>query len=539
MNFLTEIIDAHVAEGRYPTIVTRFPPEPNGYLHIGHAKSICLNFGLAAQYGGRCNLRMDDTNPTKEDNKYVESIQADVAWLGFEWGDMRYASDYFAHMYFCAQLLITQGKAYVDSCSREEIRTMRGTISEPGIPSPYRDRPEDESLVLFAEMRQGKHPEGSHVLRAKIDLSSPNMLMRDPILYRILHTPHHRTGHKWYVYPTYDFAHCLSDQHEDISHSICTLEFENNRELYDWVLTALEQDEPRPHQYEYARLVLEHTVLSKRKLQQLVAEGHVSGWDDPCMPTLAGLRRRGVTPSALRAFINMIGVAKTNSMVDVAKLDYCLREDLNTKAPRMMAVFKPLRLHITNVTEQRWLTVPDWPENSGHDDTPSTHKVLFGPHLLIEQTDFAIDPPKGWHRLAPGKEVRLRHAGIIRCDSYETDEHGTPTIVYCTLVDAPKAKGTIHWVCCYRREVIRVRLINPLFTVPNPDQHEDWLSTLNPERTEELNVLAEAHAANVPLGAHVQFERHGYFYRDPVDGTFNRVVKLRDSFTKHLSFTAP
>jgi glutaminyl-tRNA synthetase len=551
-HFIRTLIDTHLAEGRYGHVVTRFPPEPNGYLHIGHAKSICLNFGLAEQYGGVCHLRMDDTNPSKEETEYVEAIKRDVAWLGFSWQDkMFYASDYFGRFYAFAEDLIRRGLAYVDASTREEVRQMRGTLSEPGTPSPWRDRPAADSLDLLARMRAGEFAEGSLILRAKIDMAHPNMLMRDPPLYRIMRAHHHRTGDAWNIYPMYDYAHCISDALEGITHSICTLEFENNRELYDWVLDALGWPEPRPHQYEFARLNLDYTVVSKRKLLTLVKDGHVDGWDDPRMPTIAGLRRRGVTPEAIRAFAELIGVAKTNSAVDIGKLEFCIREDLSPRSPRVMAVLDPLEVILTNVAdgEVEPLSAPYWPE-----DIPKegARRVPLTRHILIERGDFAEVPPKGWHRLSPGAEVRLRHAYIIRCDAVIRDDAGAVIRLHCSVDRATrsggggegqrKVKGTLHWVSRDEAVAAEVRLYDHLFTVAQPEREDgDFLQHLNPTSKRVVTAFVEPALRGLAGGAHLQFERHGYFFSDPQDHdpdgrlVFNKVVGLRDTFSAKVA----
>jgi glutaminyl-tRNA synthetase len=546
-NFIKAIIDEDLATGKHQQVVTRFPPEPNGYLHIGHAKSICLNFGLAKDYGGTCHLRFDDTNPTKEEQEYVDSIQHDIRWLGFEWGDkLFFASDYFDLLHAMAVHLIEDGKAYVDSLSVEEIREHRGSLTEPGRPSPYRDRSVADNLDLFARMRAGEFANGAHVLRAKIDMSAANMLMRDPPLYRILHATHHRTGDAWCIYPLYDFTHCLSDAQEGITHSICTLEFENNRELYDWVLDNTPA--PRhPQQIEFARLSLAHTIMSKRNLLQLVTDGHVSGWDDPRMPTLAGMRRRGITPEAIRAFADMIGVAKANSMVDMAKLEFCVRDDLNAKSPRAMAVLRPLKVVVTNYPEGQveWLDAAYWPH-----DIPKegSRKVPFTRELYIERDDFLAAPPKGWHRLAPGREVRLRYAYYLTCEAAVTDPAtGEVVELRCTYdpasrgggsPDGRKVRGTLHWVSAPHSVACEVRLIDRLFTAERPGADRPFLEDLNPD---SLEVLSEARLepslAAAEAGSWWQFERQGYFFADPLDSApgapkFNRVVELRDSWAK-------
>ncbi|MFT7583403.1 MAG: glutaminyl-tRNA synthetase, partial [Myxococcota bacterium] len=531
-----------------------FPPEPNGYLHIGHAKAICLDFGIASEFGGRTHLRFDDTNPAKEDTEYVDAIQADIRWLGFDWGEhLFYASDYYDRLYAIAQKLIRDDLAYVDSQSKELIRETRGSLSDAGTNSPFRDRPADESLDLLARMKAGEFAEGAHVLRAKIDMSNPNMLMRDPLLYRILHHAHDRTGDAWHIYPMYDFAHCLSDAIEGITHSICTLEFENNRELYDWVLAAAGFEEPRPHQYEMARLKLEYTVMSKRKLLQLVNEDYVDGWDDPRMPTLAGMRRRGVTPEAIRDFCDLIGVAKTNSFVDYAKFEYCLRNDLNTRAPRVMAVLDPLEVVLSNWPgdDTEWLDASLWPH-----DVPKegTRKVPFSGTLLIERSDFQETPSKKYKRLSPGAEVRLRYGYIIRCDDVIKDAHGTVTQLKCSYLPATrsgqddasrKVKGTIHWLSKAHAVKAEVRLYDRLFAVPQPGASgTDFLEQLNSSSKVVVDAFVEPSITEDAPGSHYQFERTGYFFSDPTDhaaGTpvYNRVVGLRDSWGKKRTVETP
>ena len=546
-NFIRDIIDADLAAGRHTSVVTRFPPEPNGYLHIGHAKSICLNFGLARDYRGRCHLRFDDTNPVTEDTEYVESIAADVRWLGFDWGEhLYYASDYFERMYGFAVELIRAGLAYVDDQDQEAMRANRGTVTVPGTPSPWRDRTVDENLDLFARMRAGEFPEGSRVLRARIDMSSPNMLMRDPLLYRIRHAHHHRTGDAWCIYPMYDFAHCIEDAIEGVTHSICTLEFENNRELYDWILEHISAP-ARPRQYEFARLNLDYTVMSKRKLLLLVQDGHVEGWDDPRMPTIAGLRRRGVTPEAIRQFADMIGVARSNSVVDLGKLEFCVRDDLNHRAPRALAVLRPLRVTLTNLADDERIELDAslWPHDVPHE---GSRPLSLGRSLLIEQDDFALDPPRGFKRLAPGRTVRLRHGVCITCDDVVTDDTGAVTELRCTAhretlnADAPdgmRVHAVIHWVCATTGVPARVRLYDRLFSVPNPeaDDERPFTAFLNPASLVEVDAVVEPWLATQPAGGRYQFERLGYFYADPTtsaDGApvFNRIVTLRDSWTR-------
>jgi len=555
-DFIRQIIDRHEDEGRYDEIVTRFPPEPNGFLHIGHAKSICLNFGLAREYGGRCHLRFDDTNPLTEDEAYVRAIQRDVAWLGFDWGEHLYfASDYFERMFEVAEALIRNGKAYVDSSSEEEIREARGTVTEAGRPTAFRDRSVGENLDLFRRMRAGDFPDGAHVLRAKIDLASPNMIMRDPVLYRIRHAPHPRQGDDWCIYPLYDFAHCLEDAFEGISHSLCTLEFDNNREIYDWILDEAGFQEPRTHQYEFARLNVDYTVLSKRKLIRLVDEGHVDGWDDPRLPTIAGLRRRGVPAAAVRLFCDMVGVAKANSTIDVGKLEYAIRDTLNPVSPRYMAVMRPLKVTLTNWPEGHGETIqaPLFPDR---DDGP-TRPLNLGRELWIEADDFIEVPPKGWKRLSPGAEVRLRHGYVIRCDEAIRDPAtGEVVELRCThdvetLGAHPDRKigGTIHWVGSGDAKEAEFRLYDRLFSVPNPDdvpEGGDFVDHLNPDSLETVQGYVESGVLNAgsrgdpePWDVRVQFERLGYFARDldyaPAAPVFNRIVTLRDSWGKRAA----
>lgn len=550
VDFIRAVVNEHMRTGKYDgQVITRFPPEPNGYPHIGHAKSICLNFGLAQDYGGRCHLRMDDTNPTTEDEEYVRALQDAVHWLGFDWGKhMYYASDYFGQLYAFAEQLIIDGKAYVDSLNEEQIREYRGTVTEAGRPSPYRSRSVAENLDLLRRMRAGEFADGAHVLRAKGDMASPNMKLRDPLLYRIRHAHHYRTGDEWCIYPMYDFAHPLSDAIEGVTHSICTLEFENNRDIYNWLADNL-LEEPRPHQYEFARLNLDYTVMSKRKLLQLVQEQHVSGWDDPRLPTIAGLRRRGVTPEAIRTFCDKIGVSKANSRVDMALLEHCIRDDLNTKAPRVMAVLRPLKVVITNYPEGQTeeLDASFWPR-----DVPKegSRPVPFTRELYIEQDDFMENPPKGFYRLVPGGEVRLRYAYIIKCDEVIKDAAGNVTELRCTYdpesrggaaVDGRKVKGTIHWVSAVHAVPIEVRLYDRLFTTPNPEEVEEgkrFQDYINPDSLEVLRTsLVEPSVANAAPGDRFQFERQGYFVADMVDSqsgalVFNLVVDLRDSWAK-------
>ncbi len=550
-NFIQDIIEEDLKTGKYKGRVhTRFPPEPNGYLHIGHAKSICLNFGTAARYGGLCNLRFDDTNPTKEDVEYVESIKEDVRWLGFDWEDrLFYASDYFERLYLFAEHLIKAGKAYVCDLSPEEIREYRGTLTEPGKDSPYRNRPVEENLDLFRRMRAGEFPDGSRVLRAKIDMASPNLNMRDPVLYRIIRAAHHRTGDRWCIYPMYDYAHPLSDAIEKITHSICTCEFEDHRPLYDWVLEACGIESP-PQQIEFARLNLTYTVMSKRKLRQLVEGGYVSGWDDPRMPTISGLRRRGCTPEAIRDFCDRIGVAKANSVVDIAMLEHCMREDLNLKAPRVMAVLRPLRVVIDNYPEGRveYLEAGYNPENPGL----GSRQVPFSRVIYIERDDFMENPPKKFFRLSPGSEVRLKHAYIIRCHRVVKDQNtGEVTELHCTYdpatrsgtpeADARKVKGTLHWVSEGHAVKAEVRLYDHLFLRENPDEDgdgDDFKAHINPGSLVRLaDCLVEPGLAGSAPGSRYQFLRHGYFMADPVDSkegspVFNRIVSLKDTWAK-------
>ena len=552
-DFIRERVQADRAAGKNAgRVLTRFPPEPNGYLHIGHAKSICLNFGLAREFEGRCNLRFDDTNPSTEDEEYVRSIQDDVRWLGFEPDALFFASDYFEKLYEWAVRLIDKGLAYVCDLSGEELREHRGTLTSPGRNSPWRARPAAENRALFARMRAGEFPDGARTLRAKIDMASPNMNLRDPVLYRIVHESHHRTGSHWCIYPTYDWAHGQSDAIEGITHSICTLEFENHRPLYDWFLTSLALD-PRPQQIEFARLNLTYTVLSKRKLLRLVKEGHVSGWDDPRMPTLSGLRRRGYTPEALRLFCERIGVAKFNSTVDVVQLENALRDDLNKRAPRFMAVLNPLKVVVENwpAGEVEWLEAVNNPE----DPAAGTRKVPFGRELWIEREDFRDEAPKNYWRLKPGQEVRLRYAYYVTCTGFERDPaSGEPTLVRVRYdpatrggdsPDKRKVKGTLHWVSAAQALEAEVRLCEPLFRVAHPEAEQagspeggDFLAQLNPD---SLRLLAgcklEPGLAAARPEQRFQFERHGYFCLDARDSRpgrplFQRAVALRDSWAK-------
>lgn len=547
-DFIRRTIHEHNRTGRFQGRVhTRFPPEPNGYLHIGHAKSICLNFGIAAEFGGLCNLRFDDTNPTKEETEYVGSIQEDVRWLGFDWGDRKYyASDYFETLFDYAVALIRKGKAYIDSQSAEAIRQSRGTLTEPGTESPYRGRPVEENLDLFRRMRAGEFPDGSHVLRAKIDMASPNINLRDPVVYRILHAHHHRTGDKWCIYPMYDFAHCLSDSIEGITHSICTLEFEDHRPLYDWFLDQLEVYHPQ--QIEFARLNLSFTVMSKRKLLKLVQEGVVDGWSDPRMPTISGLRRRGYTPESIRAFCERIGVAKRDSTVDIALLEHCLREDLNLRASRVMGVLNPLRVVIENYPDDRVEELEA--VNNPEDPSAGIRLVPFSRELYIERDDFREDPPRKYFRLAPGREVRLRYGYFITCTHCVKDERGEVRELRCTYdpetrggaaPDGRKVKGTIHWVSARHAIPAEVRLYEHLFTVPDPDEAKGgggFMEHLNPQSLSVLSeCLVEPTLAQTTEDRHYQFERQGYFCLDARDSrpgrlVFNRTATLRDSWAK-------
>jgi glutaminyl-tRNA synthetase len=546
LDFIRTIVAEDVKAGKHGgRVATRFPPEPNGYLHIGHAKSICLNFGVAAEFGGTCNLRFDDTNPTKEDVEYVDSIQEDVRWLGFTWnGEPLYASDYFERLYEYAQHLIREGFAYVDSLTAEEIRAHRGTLTEPGTSSPYRDRPAAESLDLFARMRAGEFPDGALVLRAKIDMASPNINLRDPVLYRIRRAHHHRTGDAWCIYPMYDFAHPPSDALEHITHSLCTLEFEDHRPLYDWLIENLPVPS-QPRQIEFARLNLTYTIMSKRRLLELVEERHVSGWDDPRMPTIVGMRRRGYTPQAIRAFCDRIGVAKRENMVDVALLEHAVREDLNRRAPRVMGVLDPLRVVIENYpeNESEAFEVANNPE----DDAAGTRRVPFSRVLYIERDDFREEPPKKFFRLSPGREVRLRGAYFITCTSVVKDPASGEIIeLGCTYDpatrggDAPdgrKVKSTLHWVSAAHALGVEVRLYDRLFTSENPGAIDDYRSQLNPKSLEVLTrCWIEPSVAGAPAGTRYQFERLGYFCVDP-DSTpgrlvFNRTVTLKDTWAR-------
>ena len=544
LNFLEEIIEESIANG-LSHVQTRFPPEPNGYLHIGHAKSICINFGLAKKYGGKCNLRFDDTNPVKEDTEYVDSIKRDIKWLGFDWAIERYASDYFDQLYDWAVVLIKKGLAYVDDQTQEEIRQNRGTVSEPGKPSPYRDRSVEENLDLFERMRAGEFADGEKVLRAKIDMAHPNMLFRDPIMYRILHTEHHRTGNKWCIYPMYDYAHGQSDSIEKISHSICTLEFDVHRPLYDWFIEALEIYPS--HQYEFARLNLTYTMMSKRNLLKLVQEGAVMGWDDPRMPTICALRRKGYTPASVRAFAEMVGVAKRDNVIDLGKMEYCVREDLNKVAERRMAVLNPLKVVITNWEEGKveMRKAVNNPEN----EEAGMREVPFSKVLYIERDDFMENPPKKYFRLSPGNEVRLRYSYLIKCDEVIKDEEGNVIELRCSYdpmsgegssSDGRRVKGVIHWVSAEHAVEAEVRLYNPLFKTEDPydtsEGQTSWQDNLNPESLVVTKGYLEPALKDAPIGTTYQFERVGYFCPD-TDSTadhlvFNRTVTLKDSWAK-------
>ncbi len=543
-NFIEEIVEQDLENGKYGGRVhTRFPPEPNGYLHIGHAKSICLNFGIAEKYEGMCNLRFDDTNPLKEGEEFVKAIQEDVRWLGFDWDDrLYYASDYFEQMYEYAVQLIKKGKAYVCDLSPDEIREYRGTLTEPGKESPYRNRTVDENLDLFERMRNGEFEEGSKTLRAKIDMAHPNLNMRDPVMYRIIKKPHYRQGSKWCIYPTYDWAHCLEDSIELITHSLCTLEFADHRILYEWFLDQL--GIYKPQQIEFGRLNLKYTVLSKRKLNILVQRGVVNGWDDPRMPTIAGLRRRGYTPRAIRDFVERTGVSRTDSVVEYSLLEHCIREDLNKRANRVMAVLNPVKLIIVNYPEDlvEWLDA----ENNPEDEEAGTRKIPFCKEIYIEREDFMEEPPKKYFRLAPGREVRLKHAYYITCESVVKDEHGNIKEIHCTYdpkskggwtEDGRKVKGTLHWVSARHCLNAEVRLYEQLFIKENPDEDEDFLENLNPNSLVVLkNCKVEPSLKNARVGDRFQFLRKGYFCVDKDTAedylVFNRIVTLKDTWAK-------
>ncbi len=547
LDFIRQIIKADLESGKYSQVITRFPPEPNGFLHIGHAKSICLNFGIAQEYNSVCHLRFDDTNPCKEEVEYVEAIKEDVHWLGFDWGEhLYYASDYFDRLYEYAVELIKMGKAYVCHLSSEEIRTYRGTLTEPGRESPYRNRSVEENLDLFTRMKNGEFDEGECVLRAKIDMASPNILMRDPVLYRIMKASHHRTGDKWCIYPMYDFTHCLSDMLEGITHSLCTLEFENNRALYDWVLDTLETP-CHPQQIEFARLNINYTVMSKRKLLQLVEEGHVQGWDDPRMLTLSGLRRRGYTPASIRHFCDRIGIGKRESWIDMGVLENAVRDDLNVHAPRRMGVLRPLKVVITNYPEDREEELEA--VNHPKDPAMGTRKVPFCREIYIEESDFMEDAPRKFFRLSVGREVRLRYAYFITCQEVIRDEQGKIVELRCTYdpetrggsaPDGRKVKGTIHWVSARHGIRAEVRLYDRLFTVEHPDmdKEKDFKEFINPDSLEVLpDAILEPSLADAMTGDRFQFERQGYFCPDSRDSrpgslVFNRIVTLRDTWAR-------
>ena len=540
-NFITQIIDEDLASGKHKSVHTRFPPEPNGYLHIGHAKSICLNFGLAKEYNGLCNLRFDDTNPVKEDVEYVDSIKADVEWLGFKWeGEPRYASDYFDALYGYAIELIEKGLAYVDELSPDEMREYRGTLTEPGKNSPYRDRSVEENLALFERMKNGEFAEGTLSLRAKIDMASPFMVMRDPVIYRIKFASHHQTGDKWCIYPMYDFTHCISDAIERITHSLCTLEFQDNRRLYDWVLENISIERPLPHQYEFSRLNLEGTLTSKRKLLKLVNEGIVDGWNDPRMPTISGLRRRGYTPASLREFCRRIGVTKQDNVVEYSALESCIRDDLNQNASRAMAVIDPVRVVIENFEGEEMLTAPNHPNRPELGE----RQLSFTKELYIDRADFREEANKQYKRLVLGKEVRLRNAYVIKAERVEKDANGEITTIFCTYdpetlgknpADGRKVKGVIHWVSAVHNHPAEFRLYERLFTVPNPGAEEDIESVLNPTSLVVKHGFVEQSLGNAEAEKGYQFEREGYFCADNKDSraehlVFNLTVSLKEGF---------
>ncbi|HGJ5868277.1 glutamine--tRNA ligase [Arsenophonus nasoniae] len=545
-NFIRQIIDEDLATGKHTHVHTRFPPEPNGYLHIGHAKSICLNFGIAKDYQGQCNLRFDDTNPVKEDVEYVNSIQEDVKWLGFNWsGNVKYSSDYFDDLYQYAIELIKKGLAYVDELSPDAIREYRGTLKQPGKNSPYRDRSIEQNLQLFDKMREGGFEEGKACLRAKIDMSSPFIVMRDPVLYRIKYAEHHQSGNKWCIYPMYDFTHCISDALEGITHSLCTLEFQDNRRLYDWVLDNITID-CHPRQYEFSRLNLAYTVMSKRKLNQLVTENRVASWDDPRMPTISGLRRRGYTAASIREFCRRIGVTKQDNMVEMAALESCIRDDLNENAPRAMAVLDPIKLVIENMpADEQMLTMYNHPNKP----EMGTRQVPFSRELYIDRADFREEANRQYKRLVLGKEVRLRNAYIIQANRVDKDVAGNITTIYCTYdvdtlnkdpADGRKVKGVIHWVSALHALPAEIRLYDRLFTVPNPAAEEDFLAAFNPDSLVIRHGFVEPSLINAQAGKAYQFEREGYFCADNHDHTaeqlvFNRTVGLRDSWAKIAS----
>ena len=554
IDFIRAMVADDLESGKYGSrVATRFPPEPNGYLHIGHAKSICLNFGIAQEFGGTCNLRFDDTNPETEDEAFAEAIAEDIKWLGFEWSEKLHASDFFEQMYEWAEQMIRAGKAFVDSQSLDEIRMNRGTVKESGRNSPFRDRSVEENLDLFRRMRAGEFADGEHVLRGTGDMAHPNMLMRDPLLYRIRHAHHYRTGDDWCIYPMYDYAHCLEDAIENITHSLCTLEFQNNREVYDWVLDAIGIEHPRPEQTEFARLNLDFTVLSKRKLIQLVEGGFVDGWDDPRMPTIAGMRRRGIPPEAIRSFCDMIGVADVDSRMDIGKLEYAIRDTLNWTAPRRLCVLDPLKVVVTSYDEDavEWIDAAEFPHDVGKE---GTRRMPFTRELWIERSDFMEDPVRKFRRLSPGTEVRLRNAYVVRCNEVVKDpDSGEVVELRCTHdpdtlganpADGRKVRGTIHWVSANHGRRCKVRLYDRLFSVPNPDVVEDggtFIDNLNPNSRQTLEgAWIEPAVTEDPPGTRYQFERTGYFASDPVDSTaealvFNRIVPLRDSWARQLS----
>ncbi|WP_048750897.1 glutamine--tRNA ligase [Aggregatibacter segnis] len=540
-NFITQIIDEDLTSGKHQRVHTRFPPEPNGYLHIGHAKSICLNFGLAKEYNGLCNLRFDDTNPVKEDVEYVDSIKADVEWLGFKWeGEPRYASDYFDALYGYAIELIKKGLAYVDELSPDEMREYRGTLTEPGKNSPYRDRSVEENLALFERMKNGEFAEGTLSLRAKIDMASPFMVMRDPVIYRIKFASHHQTGDKWCIYPMYDFTHCISDAIERITHSLCTLEFQDNRRLYDWVLENISIERPLPHQYEFSRLNLEGTLTSKRKLLKLVNEGIVDGWNDPRMPTISGLRRRGYTPASLREFCRRIGVTKQDNVVEYSALESCIRDDLNQNAPRAMAVIDPVRVVIENFEGEEMLTAPNHPNRPELGE----RQLPFTKEIYIDRADFREEANKQYKRLVLGKEVRLRNAYVIKAERVEKDANGEITTIFCTYdpetlgknpADGRKVKGVIHWVSATHNHPAEFRLYERLFTVPNPGAEENIESVLNPTSLVVKHGFVEQSLGNAEAEKGYQFEREGYFCADSKDShpehlVFNLTVSLKEGF---------
>jgi len=541
-HFIRNMISEDLQSGVRDTVVTRFPPEPNGYLHIGHAKSICLNFGLAAEFGGRCHLRFDDTNPVKEEEEYVEAIKTDVRWLGFDWGEHLYfASDYFEILYQYAIKLIKAGKAYVDSQDAEQMRHNRGTLTEPGVNSPFRERSIAENLDLFERMKNGEFPDGSHILRAKIDMAAPNMNLRDPAMYRILHARHHRTGDDWCIYPMYDFAHGQEDSIEQVTHSICTLEFEDHRPLYDWFIRELEIFAPQ--QIEFARLNLGYTVMSKRKLLQLVQERHVAGWDDPRMPTISGMRRRGYPAAALRSFCERIGVGRSDARIDLSVLEDCVREELNASAERRLAVFAPLKVTISNLPQE---VVVCTAANHPQDPAAGSRSIDLTREIYIERDDFMEDAPKKFFRLAPGKEVRLRNACLIRCDEVIKDTSGEVVELTCSCdpetfganpADGRKVKGTIHWVSASQGAEVEVRLYDRLFQVENPDKAGNYLEAINPDSLQSINAIVEPSLLEVAPGETCQFERTGYFTADARDSrpgapVFNRTVTLRDTWAK-------